>query len=146
RQRRAAQPPGHRRGAAGALRRRGGGVPGRAAAGPRRRGEGQPGPRPAGPGARGPGGARRRPAVTAAAPAAAAAPARPRLQLGKSFVHPVFDTLVIGGGLSLLMVAFLRLVPGTVGSPDLVATLPLVILFANSAHFAASTVRLYTKP
>ncbi len=65
--------------------------------------------------------------------------------LGRSFVNPVFDYLVIGGGLSLIVTA---IVATAAGGGDLISldTLPYFILLSNSAHFAASTVRLYTKP
>ena len=67
--------------------------------------------------------------------------------IGRSFVHPAFDYMLIGGGLSLLVTAivWLRMTP----SDQLVvdpAVLPMIILLSNSAHFAASTVRLYSKP
>ena len=81
--------------------------------------------------------------------------------LGRSFVHPLFDYLVIGGGLSLLVVAavvridivtvVLQWVLGpnvtvSASSLALTASIPTLVLLSNSAHFAASTVRLYTKP
>ncbi len=67
------------------------------------------------------------------------------LPWGRSFVHPVFDLLVIGGGLSLLACVLVSFWPGTLASlaQD---KFPYLILLSNSAHFAASTVRLYTKP
>jgi len=75
---------------------------------------------------------------------AAPLPRRPSV-LGRPFVGPAFDTLLIGGGLSLLTVAALQR-----GEGDLTAwvgaNLPLFILLANVTHFAASTVRLYSKP
>jgi hypothetical protein len=66
--------------------------------------------------------------------------------LGRSFVHPAFDYLLIGGALSLGVALLASVQPAERG--------PLVperwgawmLLAANSAHFAASTVRLYTKP
>jgi hypothetical protein len=60
-------------------------------------------------------------------------------------VHPLFDYLLIGGGLSLLIIPLVYSFAGddTLRSSDL---LPWFILASNSAHFAASTVRLYTKP
>lgn len=64
--------------------------------------------------------------------------------VGRSFVHPLFDYLFIGGGLSLLLTAIV-LIPGRENIVDQVA-LPYFMLLSNSAHFAASTVRLYTKP
>jgi len=63
--------------------------------------------------------------------------------VGRAFVNPTFDILFIAGGLSLV---FGALVYGTGFRISGDATLTLVLLFANFAHFAASTVRLYTKP
>jgi hypothetical protein len=64
--------------------------------------------------------------------------------VGSVFVHPVFDYALIGGGLSLVVTAIV------VASPDLgfssTAAFPFVVLASNAAHFASSTVRLYTKP
>jgi hypothetical protein len=76
------------------------------------------------------------------------APVRLRLSLawGRAFVHPVFDYLVIGGGLSLLALAEMTRGSASVLTPWLKQNLWTVVLFSNSAHFAASTVRLYTKP
>ena len=65
--------------------------------------------------------------------------------IGRAFVHPSFDYLLIGGGLSLLATVMLIMFRGTVDLLDS-TTLPYFILVSNSAHFAASTVRLYTKP
>ena len=64
--------------------------------------------------------------------------------IGRSFVHPLFDYVFIGGALSLIVTA---IVLGT-GRTQLVspAALPFFILFSNFSHFASSTVRLYTKP
>jgi hypothetical protein len=58
-------------------------------------------------------------------------------------VSPLFDLLIIGGGLSLLLTA--ALVGGLRLDTSWVA-LPVLILLCNSAHFAASTVRLYARP
>ena len=73
-----------------------------------------------------------------------------RFPVGRAFIHPVFDALIIGGGLSLLVTALLAWGGGGFDPVSLQATLlpslPFVIFFSNSAHFAASTVRLYTKP
>jgi hypothetical protein len=70
----------------------------------------------------------------------------PVFRIGRPFVHPAFDLVVIGGGLSLVLLAFLiggvRPPVGNVLTPSLA----LLILLSNQAHFAASTVRLYTKP
>lgn len=64
---------------------------------------------------------------------------------GRSFVNPLFDYLLIGGGLSLACVALLLVEGGRLSwiRPGL---LPVIILASTASHFAASTVRLYTKP
>src|ERR1019366_2125496 len=64
---------------------------------------------------------------------------------GRSFVHPLFDYLLIGGGLSLIVTAVVLTNPGR-GAIVSSAALLYFILFSSSAHFASSTVRLYTKP
>lgn len=80
--------------------------------------------------------------------------AEPRggLQIGRTLVHPLYDYLLIGGGLSLLATAYLRF-GGLVSAPTVVSSysafqawLPVILLLCNSAHVAASSVRLYTKP
>jgi hypothetical protein len=64
---------------------------------------------------------------------------------GRAFVSRSFDYLFIGGGLSLLAIpavlAYERLTGGSAA-----AILPPLLLLSSAAHFAASTVRLYTKP
>ena len=77
-------------------------------------------------------------------PDSPAIPLRARL-VGNMFVHPAFDYLLIGGGLSLVVSALVY------WRSDLTMALtagwlPAFILVSNSAHFASSTVRLYTKP
>ena len=62
---------------------------------------------------------------------------------GRSF-RCTFDYLVVGGGLSLALTAYL-LWAGGFTSAQLQAQLPALILLSNSAHFAASTVRLYSR-
>jgi hypothetical protein len=71
----------------------------------------------------------------------------------RTFVNPAFDYLLIGGGLSLILTLVVLLdstgqvmslfaLDGTsVGGYAVVA---YFILFSNSAHFASSTVRMYT--
>jgi hypothetical protein len=66
--------------------------------------------------------------------------------LGRSFIHPLFDSFLIGGGLSLVFAALLVWRGGSLGASVLQVSLPMLLLLNNSAHFAASTVRLYTKP
>jgi hypothetical protein len=63
----------------------------------------------------------------------------------RTFLHPAFDYLLVGGGFSLL-VTLLFMVGITSSTPSLAASLPVWALLINLAHFAASTVRLYTKP
>lgn len=69
-----------------------------------------------------------------------------RLPLGRSFVSPAFDLLLIGGGLSLLVLGYLSLYPDSAFMGVVQGNLWLMIWLSNSAHFAGSTVRLYTKP
>lgn len=70
--------------------------------------------------------------------------------IGASFLNPVVDYLLIGGALSLLV-----LIPllwsdaiGFEGSQRLSSKpwIQYLFFFSNSAHFASSTVRLYSKP
>lgn len=65
--------------------------------------------------------------------------------LGKSFIHPWIDYGIIAGGWSLGVTLALLANPGLFQriSPQ---TLAVLILVVNSCHFAASTLRLYTKP
>ena len=66
------------------------------------------------------------------------------IRLGKMFVGPTFDYLLIGGLLSWVAGAILYW--GGFNFPDNDPYLWWAILVSNWAHFAASTVRLYTKP
>jgi hypothetical protein len=63
---------------------------------------------------------------------------------GRCFAHPVFDYFLIGGGLSLIVIPAVYWLSDRSTMFDS-SILPWFILFSNSAHFAASTVRLYTK-
>lgn len=65
--------------------------------------------------------------------------------LGSSFIHPAFDYFFIGGALSLLVVCAVTLYPQLAPFSS-AQDFKYFILFSNSAHFASSTVRLYTKP
>ena len=71
---------------------------------------------------------------------------RPAVDPGRPFVSPAFDYLIIGGGLSILVLGALQ--SGALPSLAqlLAKNLWFIVFVANSAHFAASTVRLYTKP
>jgi len=65
---------------------------------------------------------------------------------GRMFLSVPFDYLTIGGGLSLIAVALLAF-GGQLGAASPASSwIPVLVLASNSAHFAASTVRLYTKP
>jgi hypothetical protein len=79
--------------------------------------------------------------------APAAAIPRPAGLGGRTFMHPLADYLLIGGGLSLLATLALAVMTGS-GRQALVypVLLPYLVLASNSAHFASSTVRLYTRP
>ncbi len=65
--------------------------------------------------------------------------------VGKCFIHPAIDYGLIAGGWSIAATGFLLFNPSLLSrlTPN---NLPLLILLVNSCHFAASTVRLYTKP
>jgi hypothetical protein len=81
--------------------------------------------------------------MAAAAQTASAAPA----WLGRCFVSPTFDALLIGGGLSLAataLVASSPVVQEWLAVDD--SAFPWILLVCQFAHFGASTVRLYTKP
>ena len=64
--------------------------------------------------------------------------------VGRTFMHPVIDYLLVGGGITLPIFAaiyfFPALTPAVDGPFDIRS-----FLLINGAHFAASTVRLYTK-
>jgi hypothetical protein len=76
---------------------------------------------------------------------ATAAPGASRFGLGRTFVGPAFDLLLIGGGLTVPLLAWL-LASQVAAVAFLGAHFALLALLLNQAHFAASTVRLYTKP
>jgi hypothetical protein len=75
--------------------------------------------------------------------------------IGRTFLHPVIDYLLIGGVLSLLSVPVVLSMPTAAADgafsfrgPQFfgIAVISYFVLLSNSADFAASTVRLYTKP
>ena len=67
------------------------------------------------------------------------------MRLGRTFVGPVFDGLWIGGAITLPAALWL-LLDGRGAVELLGVALPPLVLLVNQAHFAASTLRLYTKP
>ncbi len=64
--------------------------------------------------------------------------------IGRCYLHPVLDYLLIGSALSIPFVIWVLLDPSI--TPQSFQTKVVVFLFFNYAHFASSTVRLYTKP
>ena len=64
---------------------------------------------------------------------------------GRSFVNLWFDYLIIGGALSLVLLPLIVASPGATNQLA-AGYLPALLLLTSAAHFAASTVRLYTKP
>jgi hypothetical protein len=64
--------------------------------------------------------------------------------IGKCFLNPWLDYLLIGAALSIPFVIWAYLDPSI--TPTERRTHLIVYLFLNYTHFAASTVRLYTKP
>ena len=63
--------------------------------------------------------------------------------LGRTFFHPIVDLLFVCGALSLpfLLLGRLNVLPEL----DAAGMVAVLIVF-NYAHFASSTVRLYTRP
>jgi hypothetical protein len=84
--------------------------------------------------------------VTTAVSALPAPVGAPTLRVGRAFVHPAFDLFIIGGGLSLIFTVLLLAGTREPVLQVLTPWLALLVLLSNSSHFAASTVRLYTKP
>jgi len=65
--------------------------------------------------------------------------------IGRTFVHPLFDYVLIGGALSLVIIGAVVLDPEILPffTPE---DFIYFVFLSNNAHFAASTIRLYTKP
>ncbi len=70
----------------------------------------------------------------------------PLLRFGRAFVHPSFDLLVIGSLSSLVLAPVLLWSDSSAPAAFLERWLAVLVLLSNSAHFAASTVRLYSRP
>lgn len=64
--------------------------------------------------------------------------------IGNCFLNPWLDYLLIGAALSIPFVIWVLIDPSI--TPKEFQTHVIVYLFLNYTHFAASTVRLYTKP
>lgn len=62
--------------------------------------------------------------------------------LGRPFMHPLADYILIGGAWSIVVAIVLAIRPSLATGIDMF-TLAVLVLTVNSAHFAASTVRLY---
>ena len=67
------------------------------------------------------------------------------MQLGRPLVNRSFDLIFVSGGLTLPVLAW-RLWGGSSAMLFIVAWAPLLMLLINQSHFAASSVRLYTRP
>jgi hypothetical protein len=83
-------------------------------------------------------------AATAAASPPAGQPSRKRSIIGGSIVNPVVDYLFVGGAITVPIFIATYFFPALTPASDSI-TLRTFLVF-NAAHFAASTVRLYTKP
>ena len=68
----------------------------------------------------------------------------PQSLVGKTFMHPAIDYLLVGGAITIPIFIAVYFYPG-LASFDPSFTIYTFILI-NGAHFAASTLRLYTKP
>lgn len=68
------------------------------------------------------------------------------IPVGRVFRSVPFDYLTIGGGLSLVTMGALWWIGYLQVSGEMKVPMGILFLFFNNAHFAASTVRLYTKP
>ena len=64
--------------------------------------------------------------------------------IGRCFLNPWLDYLLIGAALSIPFLIWVILDPSI--TPTDLKTKTLIYLFLNYAHFASSTIRLYTKP
>jgi hypothetical protein len=65
--------------------------------------------------------------------------------IGNAFMHPLADYLLIGSAWSIVATAVLIAQPSLATGMSTL-TFAILVLVVNSAHFAASTVRLYADP
>lgn len=84
--------------------------------------------------------------LAASTSAAAVAAPRERGQslLGNCFVHPVVDYAFVGGAVTIPIFLALYFFPALTPNDSGITVRSFLLI--NGAHFAASTVRLYTKP
>ena len=75
---------------------------------------------------------------------ASVVPYSERFPLGRCFFNPAIDYLFLGGAFSLVLVGLL-VAFSAVGTANDYYKLLLMSALINHAHFAASTVRLYSK-
>lgn len=68
-----------------------------------------------------------------------------RQLLGNVFIGPIADYMLIGSLWSILVTLYWYLQPPVIEAINGLP-LPWIVLLVNSAHFAASTIRLYEKP
>src|SRR6476660_4383147 len=82
--------------------------------------------------------------ATAQLPSRTAEPAKRGSLLGRPIVNPVVDYLFLGGAITIPIFVVTYFFPILTPTSDAIV-LRTFILF-NGAHFAASSLRLYTKP
>jgi hypothetical protein len=64
--------------------------------------------------------------------------------VGKTFMHPAIDYLLVGGAITIPIFIAVYFYPSLAGFDPSVTIYSFILI--NGAHFAASTLRLYTKP
>lgn len=64
--------------------------------------------------------------------------------IGRCFMHPLIDYALVGGGITIPIFIAIYFFPGLTPADEGPITLRSFLMI-NGAHFAASTVRLYTK-
>ena len=64
--------------------------------------------------------------------------------VGKTFMHPAIDYLLVGGGITIPIFVAVYFYPQLASVDTRISIYTFILI--NGAHFAASTLRLYTKP
>ena len=67
-----------------------------------------------------------------------------RALVGKTFMHPAIDYLLVGGGITIPIFIAVYFFPPLASVDSSISIYTFILI--NGAHFAASTLRLYTKP